>query len=219
MFLCAQDRHLADDPAASLYRASPFAHGYIHGYEDGFHQGTINLLSQEPELAKSKAPDGHKAYRDDFGDRDDFLQGYAAGFADGRADADERGFQANARMAELARGFNGYKKDAAARFDQGFESGYLMQRAGKGVESAACATGHGADHVEFCDGLRRGQLLAGETAPTTPAVASTGGVTGATAAVKPATATTTETSTEKPAAVAAPVTNTGGETPPQFQPF
>src|SRR5206468_9458367 len=31
------DRHMLADDAQSLYRRSPFAHGYIHGYEEGFH--------------------------------------------------------------------------------------------------------------------------------------------------------------------------------------
>lgn len=182
----------------------------MHGYEDGFHQGTVELLSQMPDAKKTKALDGHKAYKHEFGDRDEFLQGYAAGFVEGRGDASEHGFRAYERMAAVARDLKAYDKGAAAHFEQGLESGYLTQRSGQAVESASCAASEAAQHAAFCDGLRRGELLAGGDATSASAVASAGEA--KVAVPTPAAA------DPKPATVAVPLIG-GGEAPPQSLPF
>src|SRR5579859_7158158 len=115
--LCAQDRHLMSDPAAPLYRASPLAHGYIHGYEDGFHAATYDLVTG----AKVKKPterSGTHDYQEGFGDRTAFAQGYAAGFDDGAADAQGDGFRAETRLRVLADGVDAYDKAAAQLFGE-----------------------------------------------------------------------------------------------------
>jgi hypothetical protein len=189
----------------------------MHGYEDGFHYGTVEVLSQDPSSAKFKPPDGHKAYKDAFGDREDFLQGYSAGFAAGRSDAAERGFRAYDQMQAIARGLDAYKKESATRFDQGLEAGYLRQRAGKTDESASCGGEQATQQEAFCAGLRRGQLLAGP-APGASEVATTGGVTGTATAVAKKTAATVESDAGTVPAAPTPGRD-GGETPPQLQPF
>ena len=86
----AQDPHLEQGPAHRLYAFSPFAHGYLHGYEMGYHNGDIDLqLSHAQREIKSLRDfrDGKNHYRNDFGDRSMFVKGYQYGFRVGYTDA------------------------------------------------------------------------------------------------------------------------------------
>jgi hypothetical protein len=83
------DMHLDESPAKGLFHCSAWAHGYIHGYESGFHQGNLDLHMarqvQDPHSVKDYKKAG-RAYRTDFGSRPDFEKGYGSGFEVGYLD-------------------------------------------------------------------------------------------------------------------------------------
>ena len=83
------DLHLTQDPAERLYTESPFAHGYLHGYEMGFHCGDLDLqLAHQPEDVKDDKhfKDDVNHFRHVYGNKSSFIRGYEAGFRMGYAD-------------------------------------------------------------------------------------------------------------------------------------
>lgn len=172
-FLCttvlfAQDRHLGNDPASNLYAHSAFAHGYIHGYEAGFHSGDLDVqLGRNARNPESLA--GFKHSGDDFhaqfGSKESFKAGYKDGFLAGYSDAvDELSFRAIASLRKAAMNIDIPSK-GVPQFDKGFKEGYedgRHQGADDGRESAA------SDPVQppcllhpasYCSGFSRGFML------------------------------------------------------------
>ena len=85
----SEDQHVSADRALSLYRRSVFAHGYIHGYEDGFREGDIDLQTGHDardckHIKEFLAAD--RGYRHVFGSREQFRAAYRKGFASGYTD-------------------------------------------------------------------------------------------------------------------------------------
>jgi flagellar biosynthesis/type III secretory pathway protein FliH len=130
--LLAQERHLGKSPGADLFTRSSFAHGYMHGYEEGFHGGDLDVqLGRDPRdpasLATYKKID---CYQKDFGPREPFKVGFEDGFRAGYSDAVRlRPFSAVASLKEAAQGLSEAKtkKDLVA-FDDGFREGYKRGR-------------------------------------------------------------------------------------------
>lgn len=116
----------ADDcgagPAADLVRRSTFAHGYLHGYEAGFHAGDADFhavrMRTPRQLREINRPVG---YQPEFGPRESFRsgfhEGFLAGYEDSIAGRDFRGFQIAADFADSDPSF---PKD----FDLGVAEGY-----------------------------------------------------------------------------------------------
>jgi hypothetical protein len=171
------DQHLAG-PAGELFLASPFAHGYIHGYEDGFHHGNIDYheglrarsLNEFPDYRVAKA-----GYLRHFGKLKPFRGGYKAGFRAGYADAIAgREFLGVAAVRVAAQKLPG---DAIASiagsggFDRGFGDGYALGlTAGKHAGAAdadfdatshMCAPGSTdpSYSVAYCEGFTRAYTL------------------------------------------------------------
>lgn len=83
------DLHVTQDPAHQLYSQSPFAHGYMHGYEMGFHCGDLDMqLSHAPQDLKNEKhfKDGLHHFRRALGDKSSFVKGFEAGFQMGYSD-------------------------------------------------------------------------------------------------------------------------------------
>jgi len=105
--LAAQpDYHLTQDSAHAVYQQSTWAHGYVHGYQMGFHEGTIDYhmahLRRDPRKIKS-AQHTSAAYHSDFGDRKVFERGFKEGFNVGYSDAFAgRDYRASSEMEKLA---------------------------------------------------------------------------------------------------------------------
>ncbi len=128
----ARDEHLAD-PAGELFLVSPFAHGYIHGYQDGFHNGNIDYQEarkprplkdfREYRLAKA-------GYEERFGDvrafRSGYRDGFLAGYSDGVAGREFRGMAAIRVAAEALPGDAIADITGKGGFDQGFGDGYEL---------------------------------------------------------------------------------------------
>ncbi len=116
----------ADDcaagPAAELVRRSTFAHGYLHGYEAGFHAGDVDFhaarVRTPRQLRESDRPVG---YLPEFGSRESFRSGFHGGFLAGYEDSiagrDFRGFHVVAAFADSDPAF---PRD----FDLGVADGY-----------------------------------------------------------------------------------------------
>jgi hypothetical protein len=124
------DYHLDADPARALYRSSVWAHGYIHGYESGFHYGNFDLQitgSARGEKQMKTCRNSRHHYQKSFGSRSSFEAGFAEGFKAGYAD----GVTGETfRAAEQARSLvpNDQQQFAQRPVDEGISNGYLQGR-------------------------------------------------------------------------------------------
>lgn len=156
-----RDHHVSADPAQHLFRASPFAHGYIHGYESGFAQGDEDIhFRHEPRRLEGSKEYKHadRGYRSGYGDRQSFREGYRAGLVAGYEDA---------RSGAAFRAFEELRRLAAATttplvdmpdvtYDRGFLRGYRAARATLG---ANCEAPEGLTAERYCAGFEQGYAL------------------------------------------------------------
>lgn len=132
--LIASDLHVTADPARDVYKQSAWAHGYIHGYEWGFHIGNFDfhMSRRVRDLSKIKeAKNCNKQYDSAFGERSSFKQGCAAGFHVGYTDAMTGvPFRAAQEARQLANEMSGtgLRGNPARDFDAAFSSGYTQGR-------------------------------------------------------------------------------------------
>ena len=160
-FAQSLDSHIISDPAAPLYQRSSFAHGYRHGYEEGFHAADIDYhMGRDPQLlsCSEKRVSGTvspkvKGYDRHFGDKINFYSGYEHGYIAGYTDSfNGRKFRAlDLHMAAL--------KDApifgdGRDFDAGFGDGYRTFSFHAQVASTEdkCPK----NSATYCDGFQRG---------------------------------------------------------------
>jgi hypothetical protein len=168
------DDHMAD-AASPLYQRSAFAHGYLHGYEQGFHLADLDIqmghmLPGVRIRRESHEEDPH--YRSAYGDKNLFVAGFKLGMRAGYADSvGGVAFRAISEMRNAADGLSA--EPTSAHFDRGFYEGFLTgehQGAGDAHASAdlgnvsnACRQQHAADKPEqnqpYCDGYTRGFRL------------------------------------------------------------
>jgi len=158
----APDHHITADPAQRLFRASTFAHGYIHGYERGFMQGDEDVQTGRGAQDIHKIPGyraGDAGYRREFGARQSFRAGFREGMAIGYRDALSGGeFRALAELRRLASGLEDeLLSEAADRvYDGGFLAGYSAAR----QESAGdCQAPVPPAWARFCSGFLDGYEL------------------------------------------------------------
>lgn len=109
-------------PLAKLMQHCPFAHGYLHGYEQGFHLADsdfhLGRSRENKALLQTKPADG---YRSSFGDhvsfRRGFREGLLAGYADSMAGRDFRAY----------RDLSFYQPSAESlRFEDDVDRGYAL---------------------------------------------------------------------------------------------
>ncbi len=130
LLACATAHAQRDDwhvQSGELFIKSAFAHGYMHGYEAGFHNGDVDLqMGRDFRDVKAqyeyKRPSG---YRSQFGDKSQFENGYRKGFLVGYTDCF---FGRNFRAAQLLNNKTGsFPNDSLAfdrHFDHAFRAGY-----------------------------------------------------------------------------------------------
>ena len=168
--------HLGSERAA-LYQHSAFAHGYIHGYEEGFHLGNQDLQLARGARDVSKSDSYRQAtvdYRPEFGGREAFRAGYRDGLVVGYTDAfSGHSFRAidEARIAAARLSSNDPAPDVHHKtryFELGFMDGYragAMQGIGDGrnnvnyrPQQAECSSARDGVSLseEYCIGYLRG---------------------------------------------------------------
>jgi hypothetical protein len=129
------DFHLADSPAKSFFHQSSWAHGYMHGYESGFHEGNLDLHMARSVRDPHKVAEYKKSshcFRAEFGNRNEFEKGYGSGFEVGYLDgATGRDFRAASEVSRLSPRLEGMQKLTAkqsAHMDIVLDAGYSQGR-------------------------------------------------------------------------------------------
>jgi len=134
-FAQTHDIHLVESPAKGLFHRSAWAHGYIHGYEAGFHQGNLDLHMarpiQDPHSVK-EFKKSSKVYHASFGNRPEFEKGYGSGFEVGYLDGSSgRDFRAASETNRISSAME-VPKDVdpkqAEQLDVMLDAGYLQGR-------------------------------------------------------------------------------------------
>jgi flagellar biosynthesis/type III secretory pathway protein FliH len=171
------DDHLVLDQAKSLYAQSVFAHGYRHGYEEGFHIGDQDLqMGRRVRICEkiSEYKQGRTHFRATFGDKSAFERGYKQGFSRGYEDAfSGREFQAvkSGRIVALGLDQGIQNTGQSHAFDTGFASGYdlamknALHNVGGDLEylTQHCektADPKLKDRETYCQGYARGLVFA-----------------------------------------------------------
>src|SRR5581483_8709170 len=80
------ERHTSVDPGSALYQRSTFAHGFIHGYEQGFHIADLDYhVGRTDRKLKDihEYRDASSGYHSSFGDKNIFRRGFREGFSQG----------------------------------------------------------------------------------------------------------------------------------------
>ena len=167
--LAAQDRHVGNEFAGTLYARSAFAHGYIHGYEAGFHSGDLDVQLARGEREPSSIPSFKKScvgYQGGAGPKESFRAGFENGFRAGYSDAIHwTSFRAIKSLGEASTGLIAVDSRVARRFDQGFREGYEHGRRQGGEDGRSSAESNAIQPPclglaeEYCDGFRRGFRL------------------------------------------------------------
>ena len=171
------DAHLSQNLVAQLFQHSAFAHGYIHGYEEGFHWGNLDYQSGRVRLAphaqESRA--SKSSYEKSFGRKSRFRAGYhrgfLAGYSDGSNGREFRGFE----LAKYAsQGMPGTPEDTKqlAAFDAGLTDGYELgsvhgENASRdndeyNTTTNLCSPGSKEHHSHpplYCSGFERGYTM------------------------------------------------------------
>jgi hypothetical protein len=154
--------HWNGDAATPLYHLSVFAHGFIHGYEDGFRIGdAVYQLGMAPgdfsSYKQYKEATGH--YSSNFGPKDHFKAGYREGFRDGYQDSiANRRFRAVEAARDSA---SGLSLSPGYAFEVGFENGYHAASSAAAQDAALPCDAETANNQRmlkggYCEGFARG---------------------------------------------------------------
>ena len=166
----AADFHVSADPAKALYCRSAFGHGYMHGYEEGFHVADEDLQMARGVRDVSKMAEFKKSgYHVEFGSKRQFEEGYHDGFRVGYIDGiSGRKFRAIETFRKAAEGLPDTERATGDEvFDQAFATGYkLGQNHGLSdgrkaqvysTSDYACVAPHKTENAAaYCDAHRRG---------------------------------------------------------------
>ena len=176
-FSIAQQREDWHLQRTELFAKSTFAHGYMHGYEDGFHVGDLDVQMGRSYRdvkcqEKFKKPAGFKA---EFGKKGLFDDGYRKGFQVGYTDAFAgRNFRAVQLIQQsstvLKQGSTRENRDFDSAFQQGYETGQkkgLEDGRSAAAENAAplqceehlAKGGAGEPKADYCEAFRGGYQL------------------------------------------------------------
>ncbi len=126
------DHHYSASRTQDITRKSVFVHGYLHGYEEGFHLADMDIQLGRGSRVIDKCHEARKAegYRREFGDKQFFQRGFReglrVGYADGMAGRAFRAFQQIDSIAVTSP-----EAGSDPVFDRGFSLGYAAgQRQG-----------------------------------------------------------------------------------------
>jgi flagellar biosynthesis/type III secretory pathway protein FliH len=175
------ERHLQPNAGGALLMDSAFAHGYRHGYDEGFHTGDLDIQMGRPAQVNAKPSRLRRQDREfnsAFGNKQSFQQGYAAGFNSGYSDAMAGlDYRASERVRAAAAGLNDALPQSRRQyFDEGFVAGYasahsaqapVMTMSPEYVEQYCRQRLPGNHPIEYCSGFGRGYVFgsAGDESP------------------------------------------------------
>jgi hypothetical protein len=159
------DSHFVSPNLRVICRDSAFVHGYLHGYEEGFHIADLRLYApglsfNPPEVGKKDV----KAYRSEFGNKNFFRAGYRYGFQNGYADGiSGRAFRALGRIRDS---LGQQSFPATAESDRALALGYIAGRK-QGLRDgrlrepfrpngSSCDPQQERSSPEFCQVLKQG---------------------------------------------------------------
>lgn len=165
------ERHLTLSSVGTLYSNSAFAHGFRHGYDEGFHIGDLDLQmgrSAHPFIKSKEYQQAGHEYNFGFGSKQLFRHGYQAGFRSGYTDAiSGREFRASGRARVASEGLTTVLTPSRREFfDEGFSTGYESAQAHNAPAQNITADyveqycRNSGDHpLEYCSGFSRGYLF------------------------------------------------------------
>ena len=170
------DVHLSHESTGVLFQRSVFAHGYIHGYEEGFHWGNLDFQTGRSVSRAKEARASKSSYDKIFWGRKRFRTGYHRGFLAGYCDGlNGRHFRAQDVAKEAARGLPDAPPDDVkhlAAFDSGLSDGYDLgdvhgQNASRDEDeydatTTLCGPGskeHALHPPLYCVGFERGYTM------------------------------------------------------------
>ena len=165
----ASERHTTSDPGSDLYRRSAFAHGFIHGYEQGFHLADLDyhVGRTDRKLAELRAYREAPGFRSSFGEKKTFQRGYREGFQQGYDDSiHSRRFRVEIAGQIVADGLKDFA-GSSQEFDAGFTAGYLAQRS-KSQNVLGCGQ---QESAAYCNGLALGAEFATISSGASPIIA------------------------------------------------
>ena len=173
------DRHVFSDDAQSLYRRSAFAHGYIHGYEEGFHCANLDW-----HMGRSRRDIGHELhvakvdrrrilYQESYGDKKTFMKGYEQGYQEAYNDVfDGKPFRAVNEARAAAAGLSG-PGSPDRNFDDGFVAGITAAHGGQtmlvrdvNTTNEWCIQNVQNAKGDYCNGYARGVIFASGATPS-----------------------------------------------------
>jgi hypothetical protein len=166
------ERHLQANASGALLMNSAFAHGYRHGYDEGFHTGDLDIHMGRPAQVNAKPSRLRRQDREfnsAFGSKQSFQQGYAAGFNGGYSDAMAGlDYRASERIHAAAAGMiDALPQSRREYFDQGFIAGYSSAHSTEAPSATMnsdyieqyCRTLPGNHPIEYCSGFGRGYIF------------------------------------------------------------
>ena len=171
----AKDRNYVEDSfAAALYTSSVFLHGYVHGYEEGFHNADIDIQMAHGFRDVSAMPE-YKKVGDcpaNVGDKSVYERGFRQGFRVGYVDGmSGRSFRAvrSLRIATAGLSTGDWNQRRRESFEMGVQEGYYAGQS-EGLHDGRTAAGFrrmdpgctaldenapAAKDAAYCDGFRR----------------------------------------------------------------
>lgn len=171
-WLVGSERHLQPTPVGALLLDSAFAHGYRHGYDEGFHLADLDVHMGRSAQQMTKRVFRHAAreYDNSFGSKARFQQGYEAGLSAGYDDSFAGGaYQASERARLAALGLSDALPPSRREyFDEGFAGGYASAHVqsvpAKGMtrdylEQYCREKLPGSHPPEYCSGFSRGFIF------------------------------------------------------------
>lgn len=174
------ERHLQATPEGSLYANSAFAHGFRHGYDEGFYAGDLDWqLGRQMRTVISSKEYGRavRQYRPEFGSKRSFELGFEAGFRSGYSDAMSGGeYSMRQRMETASVGLNPdpLSPNRRSHFDEGVTNGFRSAQTANAPKRGMTAeyidqycrtTASGPYALDYCSGFSRGYLLGIFNAP------------------------------------------------------
>ncbi len=168
-WLVGTENHLQPTSVGALFLDSAFAHGYRHGYDQGFHLADldVHMGRSSQQMTKRQFRQASREFNKSFGSKNLFEQGYQVGLSAGYQDSFAgREYQASERAKLAASGLEDALPPSRRQyFDDGFAGGYASARV-QSVPSKGmtldylvqyCQETLLASHPpEYCSGFSRG---------------------------------------------------------------